>query len=381
MVGGRKRLVLNFPIVLGLLLVVVVLFFGCSRHGVALTKSMLFVPQIFDIGVKPLEWFTPQPLRERVFVSHGDWTLEADIYRPSSDGAFPAVLLFLGVAPATPDDPRIVALGEALARSGMVASFYWSPKMIEGNLDINDVAGLVRLFGFLQERDYVIQDQVGIGGFCVGASFVLIAATDEEIRNEVAFVNLFGPYFDLGDVIVSAVSEQSSYEGEVRSWIPDDLTQSTLQDHLVSGLILRERIAIQEALSLGGFADTTELDLSKEGLAVYELLSGTSRDEAKKLLQFIPIQTTRSMVQISPRSYIRYLEAPVLVMHDRDDRLIPVEESRRLVDQVMQFGDVKYTEYTSIFSHVSPRESLRVQYLTDMLRFISHMHSIMMQIT
>ena len=68
-------------------------------------------------------------------------------------------------------------------------------------------------------------------------------------------------------------------------------------------------------------------------------------------------------------------------MHDRDDRLIPVEESRRLVDQVLQFGEVKYTEYTSIFSHVSPRESLRVQYLTDMLRFISHMHSIMMQIS
>ena len=381
MVGGRKHLVLKFPIVLGLLLFVVVLFFGCSRHGVALTKSMLFVPQIFDIGVKPLEWFTPQPLREQVFVSHGDWTLEADIYRPASDGAFPAVLLFLGVAPATPDDPRIVALGEALARSGMVVSFYWSPEMIEGNLDINDVAGLVRLFGFLQERDYVIQGQVGIGGFCVGASFVLIAATDEEIRNEVAFVNLFGPYFDLGDVIVSAVSEQSTYEGDVRSWIPDDLTQSTLQDHLVSGLVLRERIAIQEALSLGGFADITELGLSKEGLAVYELLSGTSRDEAKKLLQLIPTQTTRSMVQISPRTYIRYLEAPVLVMHDRDDRLIPVEESRRLVDQVMQFGDVKYTEYTSIFSHVSPRESLRVQYITDMLRFISHMHSIMMQTT
>ncbi len=87
------------------------------------------------------------------------------------------------------------------------------------------------------------------------------------------------------------------------------------------------------------------------------------------------------MVQISPRGYIRDLKAPVLVMHDRDDSLIPVEESRRLVDQVMQFGDVKYTEYTNIFSHVSPLESLRVQSVTDILRFILHMHSVMMQTT
>lgn len=381
MVGSHKRFISKFPIVLGLVVAVVVLLFGCSKHGVAFAKSILFVPQIFDIGIKPLEWFTPEPLKERVFVSHGDWTLEADIYRPNSAGEFPAVLLFLGVAPATPDDPRIVALGEALARSGMVAAFYWSPEMTEGNLEINDVSHLVRLFGFLQERDYVIRDQVGMGGFCVGASFVLIAATDVEIRNEVAFVNLFGPYFDLRDVVVSAVSEQSTYEGDVRSWIPDDLTQRTLHDHLVGGLVLSERIAIPKALSLRGFADTSELGLSKEGLAVYQLLSGTSRDEAKELLQFIPLQTTRSMVQISPRSYIRYLKAPVLVMHDRGDSLIPVEESRRLVDEVMQFGDVKYTEYTNIFSHVSPLESLRVQSVTDILRFILHMHSVMMQTT
>ena len=87
------------------------------------------------------------------------------------------------------------------------------------------------------------------------------------------------------------------------------------------------------------------------------------------------------MDEISPHNYVRYLEAPVLLMHDRNDRLIPVEESRRLADYVSGYGDITYTEYTNIFSHVSPTRSLSLQSISDILRFISHMHAVMVQMT
>ena len=160
-------------------LFVVFSVFGCSRQGAALSKSILFVPQIFDIGISPLEWLTPEPLNEHLSFVDGNRAIEVDVYRPGTKGEFPAVLLFLGVAPATPDDPRIVNLGEALARSGMVALFYWSPEMSKGHIEVADIANLVTVFNFLKELEYVDGANVGMGGFCVGASFILIAASDE----------------------------------------------------------------------------------------------------------------------------------------------------------------------------------------------------------
>lgn len=375
---GRTRVLL----ILGLCLAIgVIFFFGCSRQGVALSKAMLFAPQVFDIGVKPLEWITEDPVKERAYVPGGNRILEVDIYRPESEGKFPAVLLFLGVAPATPEDTRVIALGQALARSGIVTLFYWSPQMSEGQIDIVDVDSLVTLFSFLQDREYVMPDKVGMGGFCVGASFVLIAASDAKVRGEVAFVNSFGPYFDLRDVLVSVSSDQAIYKEDVRTWFPDALTQNTLRDHLIKDLHPNDRVAIKEALESRDPLDSSESILSKEGLAVYRLLLGASLEEAIELLQSIPHATLQSMDEISPHNYVRYLEAPVLLMHDRNDRLIPVEESRRLADYVSGYGDITYTEYTNIFSHVSPTRSLSLQSISDILRFISHMHAVMVQMT
>ena len=53
-------------------------------------------------------------------------------------------------------------------------------------------------FQYLKSREYVDSNRVGMGGFCVGASFALVAAADPRIRRDVVFVNAFGPYFKRG---------------------------------------------------------------------------------------------------------------------------------------------------------------------------------------
>ena len=164
-------------------------------QGRAAVATTLFIAQVVpSIPVKPQEWFGNQPLVQRVTfpIHNGEGT--ADIYRPSGDGPHAGILVFLGVAPAGPDDPRIINLGKALARGNLVAMFYWSPVMLERRLHPPDTHNLVAAFEFLQNQEYVDPGRVGMAGFCVGASFVIMAAAQPSIRDRVSYVNAFGAY-------------------------------------------------------------------------------------------------------------------------------------------------------------------------------------------
>jgi hypothetical protein len=58
--------------------------FGRSLIGVALSKSILFVPQIFDIEISSLEWLDSESLNERLSFADGSCAIEIDVYRPGS---------------------------------------------------------------------------------------------------------------------------------------------------------------------------------------------------------------------------------------------------------------------------------------------------------
>jgi hypothetical protein len=57
---------------------------------------------------------------------------------------------------------------------------------------------------------------------------------------------------------------------------------------------------------------------------------------------------------MSPTAYLGDLRAPLIVLlHDREDQVIPVGESRRLRDALAVRGGVRYTELT-VFRHLDP---------------------------
>ena len=53
-------------------------------------------------------------------------------------------------------------------------------------------------------------------------------------------------------------------------------------------------------------------------------------------------------------TYLRDIRAPlILLLHDRDDPVIPVGESRSLRDALATRDGVRYTEFT-VFKHLDP---------------------------
>lgn len=349
-----------------------------TPQGRAAWNAALFVTQTVP-AVPDVTWLQPSPVHQRVTVPTPDGPREADLYRPPDDSPHAAVVLFLGVAPAGPDDPRVVGVAAGLARANMVALVYWSPEKMSGRIHPPDIHNLVAAFRYLQAQPFVDPRRVGFGGFCVGASFVLMAAAQEEVRDEVAFVNAFGPYYDLRDMVRAFGSRSSSLgDGELVPWTPDPLTARVARTLLLESLSSEAETALVVGALEGG-APLAAGDISREGYAVYRTLAGGSLAEVDAVLDDLPPALQSTMAEASPETYIEGLTAPVLVMHDWNDALVPSAESRRLVAALGPRGDVRYTEF-SLFQHVDPTRPLGpLETARELGKLFRHMYAVMRQ--
>lgn len=330
--------------------------------------------------MRPQQWLVGDPTRSEVRFPAGDAEGVADMYVPASPGAHPAVVLFLGVVAAGRDDPRVVSLASGLARSNIVVLIPWSPVMAASRrLDPSAVDLLVGAFHNLEENPSVDPQHIGLGGFCVGASFAALAAQDKRIRDRVAYVNVFGGYFDARDLLVAIASQTRSYGGVVEPWEPRDDSREVFTVHLIEGLEDgRDREVLARMFLEGGIVDEEKVhSLSEQGRVVYRLLTGVPREEAESLMATLPPGFLSDLDRISPRAGIGSLVAPLLVMHDREDTAVPAAESRRMVDALTSRGQPYYTEF-SLFQHMDPTRSVAPPTMAvELWKLLLHMYNVM----
>ena len=356
----------------------ITLFVVLTPQGRAGFHTALFVLQMLDAPVKPQSWFTEESLRQEVHYVTPNGAAAADVYRLPDGKPRAAVLLFLGANETGRDDERAVNLGHALAGAGYVVMIHWSPKMgLQANIEPDEPEKLVWAFQYLEERGYVDRDRVGLGGFCVGASLALVAGADPRIRDRVHFVNAFGPYFDAESLLLQVASRSAVYEGEGDTWNPDPLTLRVLANELIETLDDSSEIEMLKRHYLKDQATTpVELTaLSPSGRTVGRLLNGVEPHEAEALYSALPTTFHEDLIRISPSTHVGELRARLLVMHDRDDRLVPVSESRRLVKAARERTDVRYTEFLA-FDHVVPGPGGVFTRLGQGVRLYRHMYEI-----
>ena len=362
---------------MALLAAVLVIFFAVTPQGKAAFRAALFVPQILEVPFKPQPWFSGDPVRHEVTYPQETGTGVADVYRIPDGKRRAAVLLFLGANAAGRDDKDVVNLGEALARSGFVVMFHWSPTMaLQHNIDPAEIDNLVRAFQFLERQEWVDPERVGIGGFCVGASFSLVAAADPRISGRVRFVNAFGPYFDAKDLLLQVVTRSRLDQGVRTPWQPDPLTLKVFANELIETLDDPADNALLTKVYLTG--EPADLGtLTPAGQTVARLLGGAPPQEAAELYDTLPEDFRQAMDRISPSRYVDDIQAELLVLHDRDDQLVPSAESRRLAAAMQERGDVRYTELLS-FEHVRPTSGTGVwRLIKEGFKLYRHMYGVM----
>jgi hypothetical protein len=326
-------------------------------------KTLLFVTQVLPLPAKPLQWITRTPVREPVnfLVAHGEGS--ADIYRLPGSRKRAGVLVFLGIIPVPRDDPRVANLGNALARLGFVALFPWSPSMIGKRITPEEPDNMVRSFIYLRDLDYVDEGRVGMGGFCVGASMLLIAASDQRIRDQVAVVSSFGGYHNMADMLVQICTHTSFYKRAEDPWTVNHLSAEVMSHQIVEGLEAEFDRKVLTNMFLAGEPHPgagPPAELSSDGTYVYYLLR-SMRDSnhrltvegATELVKRLTPRYQEGLMKISPVAVISKVRAQVLIAHDVEDTLVPVEESRRLAEALAARGNFFYTEF-SLFTHVTP---------------------------
>ena len=364
---------------LGTLTLLLVLFLNLVPQGRAVIRTVGLVLQVIPaVPVKPQEWFTDTPSREKINYPLPQGTGLADIYRIPKGSKSAAILFFLGVNPAGRDDPRVINLSAALARSGFVVMVPWSENMANKKVDPNDIDSLIHAFQYLSSLEYVDAKRVAMAGFCVGSSMVTVAAQDPRINDQVALVNHFSGYYNGRDFLKQIASKSSFYNGVVEPWKPSDLTFDVFVNHLIDNL---ENPTDRDLLSHAFLDADTTIHLSLESLthqgqAVYRLLSGVTLEEAEDVMSQLPQKFLDDLDAISPSTNLSNLKARIFIMHDREDDAAPVEESRRLSDALRDRNNVRYTEF-SFFQHVDPTGSLSpVTFIPEALKLYKHLYGI-----
>ena len=344
-------------IIAGVALVAVLALFKPATTAI---HTAAFAAQVLPSPVKFQPWITVEPERRKMSFQRDDGTEgQADVYVIPDGKRRAAVLVFLGANAAGADDPDVINLGQALARTGFAVMYYWSPTMGErAQIDVGEIANLVAAFQHLRSEDYVDPDRVGLAGFSVGASFALVAAADLRIADDIDFVNAFGGYYDTADLVAQIAAGQAIGDYGDRDWEVDRLTRRVYNNMLINSIDDPEHQERARSIAEGGeYEPDRRVPLSTE--AAFALLAGVGHiGEARWRYAQLAEDFRDEVDSIAPSHHVGQWgeNTAMRVMHDVGDPLIPVGESRRLVDALGEQRpevEVYYTE-TDIFRHVRP---------------------------
>ena len=347
-------------------------------------KAALFIPQILPaIPLKPLEYVSGTPIREKITFTSSQGISEADIYFPSGDGMHAAVVFFMGIVPPDREEERIVALAEGLARTGMIVLIPWLDTQTENRLIVTDIEVLVDAFQHLQNHERVDRERVGMGGICTGASMAVVAAQSHRINEEVAFINSFAGYFDAFDLVKSTAASSRFDDSETSEWSPDSLTKSLVNSHLVEGAGGVDEQILNGIVETGSWNQSEYDSLTLGGKAVLTLLSNPTLPEANEAIRNLNDETYHFLSAVSPSTNMDMLKADVLLMHDLHDKLVPAEESRRFANAVVKNGkNVYHTEF-SLFQNAvqvhkdETENSGTLNFIKQAFKLYRHMYKIM----
>ena len=264
------------------------IFTRATRPIRTVASAAIFFLKVFPmLPFRPIDWVTKPPVMEKVRYPTRSGQAEGDLYRPSSGGPHPGIVVCPGVVPFGVDHPQVAVLGKALARAGFAALLYWSPAMRDFRLDPEDVENIALAYRWFSEQPYVDPARSGLLGTCVGGSFALMAAASPLIRDRVGFIGTYAPYSSLWTFARDIASATRSCEDGREPWRVDPLTRKVFVHSMTAVLEAGEAERVRSAFA----TESGHLDgsmLSADGQAVYALLTAPDADEAETALHCLP---------------------------------------------------------------------------------------------
>jgi dienelactone hydrolase len=221
----------------------------------------------------------------------------------------------------------------------------------------------------------------GLLGTCVGGAFALMAAGTPRIRDRVGFVGAYAAYASMGTLACDIASASRCPDGVREPWDVDQLTRKVFVHSVTALLEPGEAQQLREAC-----ADRqTQRDipgLSEAGRAVLPLLCALDPKEAEASMLRLPVALQERLTAMCPATHTRDIYAPLIILlHDREDPVIPVSESRQLRDAFGSRAGVHCTEFT-VFQHLDPTKGKPrpLPLVRELLRFARAIHPLFQRV-
>jgi hypothetical protein len=278
----------------------------------------------------------PPPVRRLVL---GGRSAPADLYL--ADAAPEAALVLVpGLVPEGKDDPRLVAFAEGLARARFAVLVPNLPSFRAQRASVEDAGAIARAVDGLS-RCFAAgtSPEVGLAAISYAVGPALIAARDLDTHRRIRLILAIGGYYSMTNAVAFLTTGYSrdAPDGPWRYREPNVYGKWAFV--LANADRLhdpddRDTLAALAARKLGNpHADVGALaaELGPEGHSIMALIGNQDPDGVPALIAALPDSVRHELEALDPAAQgLDGLGAELILIHGRDDAIIPASESRAL---------------------------------------------------
>jgi pimeloyl-ACP methyl ester carboxylesterase len=306
-------------------------------HPVRWTEAALLMLDI-AAGGDPTPWqhVTGAPVTVTEEWSVGDRRVSVDVYMPAGTPRA-ALVLVPGAAVLGRDEPRLQALARSTARAGFIVTVPELPAIRRLALSRADADILADALRALHRQWSALP--LGIAGISYGVGPAVIAALEPDLNGKVDFIVSIGGYHNTDEVIRFITTGAYRRIGDGRlhrrapwqygRWAFMMANASRLRDPHDADLLHRAaRRKLEDPL-----AATADLRarMSPAAQSVLDLVENDDPDKVPHLLAALPESIREEIDALNLALYdVGSLKARVILIHGRDDAMIPFTESEAL---------------------------------------------------
>ena len=342
-------------------------FLSVLPYGRATTRTMFLLPELLSASQPGLLTFAEEPIRHtQMTVPSLNGTVYLDVYAPTTPPPpIPGAREGLVVIPGAGDEraePQLINFSESLARTGLVVMNMTTQTLIKWDLSAQDSDAVVQAFKTLAHWPGVGANRIGIIGFSAGDALACFAAADPRIRDQVAFIVLFGGFFNTITLLRDVGRRALTVDGHVQAWQPQYVPIQVLANVIAHTLPPLEGPRLVNALAPGGTAFTPQdlTQLSPATVATYHLLAGDAPDQVDANIAALSPAIHSLLDELSPSKVIDQIRAPIYLLHDRSDQFVPFTESRDFAAALARINHPHDFAEFGIFQHVEVKAGVNV---------------------
>lgn len=334
--GGRHSLALRVFVVFCL-----AALSGCSPPR-AYESAMALADTVAGEAPSRFKAKTPAPRRTPVVYRADGRQRASDLYLPGEGKPRAGLVLVPGVVPQSRNDPRIVAFALTLARAGFAVLVPDMAGFRDLRINPRDAREVADAFAYLVSRpELAPAGRAGMAAFSYAVGPAVLAALEPDILERVRFIVGVGGYHDLGRAMRFFTTGWFEHEGRWQAIAPDEYGQLVLVRSAMPYLASARDRALLEAMverrtnDRAARLDDLAARLGDEGRAVYDLVTNRDRDRFPALFEALPADMKRdfSTLDLAGKDLTR-LRARLILVHGRNDNLIPYPETLALTDAV-----------------------------------------------